>query len=301
MNIKEAYDDYMMHLKVIENKSFNTIESYQRDLLVYLKYLSDHDIQNMEDIHVQTLENFLMEYMDTHLPSSGNQMLSCIKGFHAYTILNHPNMKDPAISIRGFQNNKHLPIYCTKEEIEMLLNSFDQSDKGIYQKTIIEVLYGCGLRVSELCQLTTNQIHYDQRIVRIHGKGDKDRIVPIAQSCIQQMKLYQNQVRKQWLKNQSSLFFINAKGKPCSRQYVHTLIKRKVKECGLDSRISAHSLRHSFATHLLEGESDLRIVQELLGHSDIQTTQIYTHVQNQRLTKAYDAYFNGLGKTKEEN
>ena len=105
---------------------------------------------------------------------------SCIKGFHAYTVLNHPTIKDPAVSIRGFQQSKHLPVYCTKQDLETLFASFDQSDKGIYEKTILEVLYGCGLRVSELCTLTTNQIHYDQKILRIHGKGDKERIVPMA-------------------------------------------------------------------------------------------------------------------------
>jgi len=109
MNIREAYDDYIMQLKVIENKSLNTIESYQRNLNVYLKYLNDHAITDMKQIHVQIVENFLMTYMDTHAAASGNQMLSCIKGFHAYTVLNHPTIKDPAVSIRGFQQSKHLP------------------------------------------------------------------------------------------------------------------------------------------------------------------------------------------------
>lgn len=301
MNINEALDDYKMHLQIIENKSQNTIQSYLRDLQIYKEYLEQRQITQMEEIHIQVLEDFLMHYMDTHAPSSGNRMLSCLRGFHACTTLNHPEIKDPALAIHGLQKSKHLPIYCTKEEIAQLLSSFGHSDRDIYQKTILMVLYGCGLRVSELCELHLNQIYFSQKFLRIHGKGDKERIIPIADSCIKQMKLYHDLVRKHWLTARTSLFFINAKGRPCTRQYVHRMIKTRVKECGLDSRISAHSLRHSFATHLLDGEANLRVVQELLGHSDIQTTQIYTHVQNQRLTNAYDQYFNDLSNVKEED
>lgn len=301
MNIKEAINDYMIQIQVIENKSKNTIQSYQRDLKTYMEYLLSKNIHEMEQIDVLVLEDFIMSYMDHHAPSSGNRILSCIRRFHAYTSMNHPQIKDPAVSIRGFQKSRHLPVYCTQEEIAKLFSSFGQSDREIYQKTILMLLYTCGLRVSELCGLRLNQIRFSEQMIRIHGKGDKERILPIAKPCLEQMKLYQDLVRVQWIKNKTPYFFINPYGRPCTRQYVHHLIKNKVQECGLDPRISAHSLRHSFASHLLDGKADLRVVQELLGHSDIQTTQIYTHIQNQRLTNAYDQYFNGFSKVEEED
>lgn len=300
MKLLEALNDYLLEIKVVENRANNTFKSYQRDLKVYIAFLQAKGIQEMESITLGDIEDFLMFYLDSHAPSSANRMLSSIHGFHEFTSANHPHIKNPAFSVRGVKKKNHLPTYCTQMEIQKLFDSFDQSDQSIYEKTILEVLYTCGLRVSELCDLKTVQIRLQERILKVQGKGDKERIVPIASSCIEQMKLYQNIVRSQWIRKNTPYFFINRYGRRLTRQYVHLLIKRKVEECHLDPRISAHSLRHSFATHLLEGDADLRVVQELLGHADIQTTQIYTHIQNERLTKAYDQYFNFLGESKEE-
>ncbi len=290
-----------MNIEIVQNKSSNTVLAYQSDLQIYCSYLEQHGYKNMEQIDLLTVEHFLMEFMDTHVPSSGNRMLAAIRSFHEYTSMNHPAIKDPISVIHGFQKSKKLPIYCTQKEIEKLFSSFDLKDeKQFYQKVILEILYSCGLRVSELCSLELHQIHFSEKILRILGKGDKERIVPIAQPCIEDMLRYRDTIREKWLKKRTNLFLINQQGRPCTRQYVHNLIKQKADECGLNHKISAHSLRHSFATHLLEGNADLRIVQELLGHSDIQTTQIYTHIQNQRLTKAYDEYFNFLEEKEEE-
>ena len=300
MELSEAFNDYLLEIRVVENRSNNTFNSYRRDLKTYIEYLQEKGIQRMESITLGDVEDFLMFYLDSHAPSSANRMLSSIHGFHEFTSANHPQIQNPAFSVHGVKKQKHLPTYCTQAEIQRLFDSFDQSDQSIYEKTILEVLYTCGLRVSELCELKTVQIRLQEHILKVHGKGDKERIVPIASSCIQQMKHYQELVRSQWLRKSTPYFFINRFGRRLTRQYVHQLIKRKVEECQLDPRISAHSLRHSFATHLLEGDADLRVVQELLGHADIQTTQIYTHIQNERLTKAYDRYFNFLEESKEE-
>lgn len=194
----------------------------------------------------------------------------------------------------SFHKEKHLPSYLEFEEILKLLSSFDSSDKGIFQKTLLETLYSCGLRVSECCQLKLNDVHLNERILKINGKGGKERIIPIASNCVEQMKQYISLVRNQWDTKNSPYFFINSLSHPVNRQYVHQLIKKKINELDLNPDISAHSLRHSFATHLLNGNADLRVVQELLGHSDIQTTQIYTHVQNKRLNDVYDTYFTDL-------
>ena len=303
MNIQEAIDDYLIQLKVVEDKSQRTIQAYQNNLNHYQTYMLDQGITQMEEITILHVDSFLNEYVKAHATKSANQLLSTIRSFHKFTSLNHPQIQNPTTYIKGFTNQRHLPIYCSQPDIEKLLNSFDESDEQIYQKTLIETLYSCGLRVSELCSLRLNQVHLSDKILKVTGKGDKERIIPIAQPCIVQMQMYLDLVRPQWETKKSPYFFLNQHARQCNRQYVHTLIKKKINELNLDPNISAHSFRHSFATHLLDGQADLRVVQELLGHSDIQTTQIYTHIQNKRLKEAYDQHFsfNPLEPKKEEN
>jgi integrase/recombinase XerD len=291
MKIHEAIDDYIVHITVIENKSIQTVKAYKHDLQTYENALKEMGVEDMEDISVVRMEHFINDFLDTHSKRSANRMLAAIRSFHKYTTLNHPGLYNPARSIQGFSNEKHLPIYCSEDEVTKLLSSFGNSEKDIYEKTLLEVLYSCGLRVSELCGLKLNDIHFEEGILKIKGKGGKERIVPIAKPCIDQMKTYVTLIRPEWEIKRVPEFFINSHGRTCTRQYVHNLIKRKVAELNLNPNISAHSFRHSFATHLLDGNADLRVVQELLGHSDIQTTQIYTHVQNKRLTDAYDKFF----------
>ena len=294
MNCKEALNDYMMNLTVIENKSERTVEAYKRDLDGYLDYMESLNIINMEDITLLKVDYFFQQYCQSHKMTSANRVLASIRSFHKYTTLNHPNINNPVLYYHSFHKEKHLPSYLEFEEILKLLSSFDSSDKGIFQKTLLETLYSCGLRVSECCKLKLNDVHLNERILKINGKGGKERIIPIASNCVEQMKQYISLVRNQWDTKNSPYFFINSLSHPVNRQYVHQLIKKKIKELDLNPDISAHSLRHSFSTHLLNGNADLRVVQELLGHSDIQTTQIYTHVQNKRLNDVYDTYFTDL-------
>lgn len=299
MNITEAIQDYFINLQVIQHKSQKTIEAYKRNLETYQSYLNSISITLMEDITVAMLDDFLTFYNQNHSSLSTNQMLSSIRSFHKYTSLNHPNISNPSRYYHSFSKNKKLPSYFSENDLKILFSSFTDSDLDIYWKTILLTLYCCGLRISELCALQLNQIHISHKILKVCGKGEKERIIPIAPICIEQMEVYLNTVRVKWDKNSSSYFFINHLGHVCTRQYVHKMIKKKIAECGLNPNLSAHSFRHSFATHLLDGQADLRVVQELLGHSDIQTTQIYTHVQNERLKKGYDQFFNW--KKKEDN
>lgn len=300
MNLKEAVIDYKMNLQVIENKSEKTIESYLNDLQQYVDFMHSIGIDCVEDINILKIDAFFNEYGQTHSTKSANRVLSSIRSFHKYTTLNHPTIKNPTLYMHGFKNTRHLPIYCSVEDVSKLLNSFGNSDIEIYQKTLLETLYSCGLRVSELCDLKRNDVHLEEKIIKVTGKGNKQRIIPIANPCVEQMKTYLQFVRIQWETKRCPNFFINQFGRVCTRQYVHNLIKEKIDECGLNPDISAHSFRHSFATHLLDGNADLRVVQELLGHSDIQTTQIYTHIQNKRLTNVYDSFFIGVNKKEEE-
>ncbi len=299
MNLDEAIEDYQLFLSVIERKSKQTITSYMSDLRFYVDYLKSEDITNVEQISTLDIDSFLNEFSVNHNSCSCNRCIASIHGFHKYISNNDPNVQDVSLLIRSMSSSKHLPVYCSIEDIKKIFDSFDDEEHNVYKKTLLVVLYTCGLRVSELCDLQLNDVHLQEGIVKVKGKGDKERVVPISKYCIDQMKSYL-EIRSKWDIHHLSNFFVNAYGKVCTRQYVHCLIKDKVNELNLNPAISAHSFRHSFASHLLDGNADLRIVQELLGHSDIQTTQIYTHIQNKRLRSVYDDCFSGLKHKRED-
>lgn len=300
MDLHEALSDYKLNLSLVENKSKKTIEAYMSDLTHYIDYLNQKNINNVEEITILTVDNYLNSLTKEYSSNSINRVLASVRSFHKFISLNHESIKDPTLYIHTHKHNEHLPIYASVQDLKVLFDSFSNSDIDIYHKTILLTLYSCGLRVSELCSLKRNDVHLSEKILKVTGKGDKERIIPIVDACVQQMELYLNLVRKNWRKKTLPNFFINQYGRVLTRQYVHNLIKKKCEECNLNPNLSAHSFRHSFASHLLDGNADLRIVQELLGHSDIQTTQIYTHIQNKRLVNAYDNAFQSFKKKEDD-
>lgn len=300
MDLHEALSDYKLNLSLVENKSKKTIEAYMSDLTHYIDYLNQKNINNVEEITILTIDNYLNSLTKEYSSNSINRVLASVRSFHKFISLNHESIKDPTLYIHTHKHNEHLPIYASVQDLKVLFDSFSNSDIDIYHKTILLTLYSCGLRVSELCSLKRNDVHLSEKILKVTGKGDKERIIPIVDACVQQMELYLNLVRKNWQKKTLPNFFINQYGRVLTRQYVHNLIKKKCEECNLNPNLSAHSFRHSFASHLLDGNADLRIVQELLGHSDIQTTQIYTHIQNKRLVNAYDNAFQSFKKKEDD-
>lgn len=300
MDLHEALSDYKLNLSLVENKSKKTIEAYMSDLTHYINYLNQKNINNVEEITILTVDNYLNSLTKEYSSNSINRVLASVRSFHKFISLNHESIKDPTLYIHTHKHNEHLPIHASVQDLKVLFDSFSNSDIDIYHKTILLTLYSCGLRVSELCSLKRNDVHLSEKILKVTGKGDKERIIPIVDACVQQMELYLNLVRKNWQKKTLPNFFINQYGRVLTRQYVHNLIKKKCEECNLNPNLSAHSFRHSFASHLLDGNADLRIVQELLGHSDIQTTQIYTHIQNKRLVNAYDNAFQSFKKKEDD-
>ena len=300
MDLHEALSDYKLNLSLVENKSKKTIEAYMSDLTHYIDYLNQKNINNVEEITILTVDNYLNSLTKEYSSNSINRVLASVRSFHKFISLNHESIKDPTLYIHTHKHNEHLPIYASVQDLKVLFDSFSNSDIDIYHKTILLTLYSCGLRVSELCSLKRNDVHLSEKILKVTGKGDKERIIPIVDACVQQMELYLNLVRKNWQKKTLPNFFINQYGRVLTRQYVHNLIKKKCEECNLNPNLSAHSFRHSFASHLLDGNADLRIVQVLLGHSDIQTTQIYTHIQNKRLVNAYDNAFQSFKKKEDD-
>lgn len=297
MLVTDALDDYIHYISVVDQRALTSIKAYQKDLAIYQSFLSEHKIDQMEDITYSIMQDFMDEQREIKMNNSINRMISTLHNFHHYITFANPHIQDASVFLRSRKSGRKLPRYFNVDDITKLLNSFGDSDQEIFHHAILELLYSCGLRVSELCDITLNQIHLEQGFLRCIGKGDKERMVPIGGQAIQTLQQYLQLVRAQWQKKRQPYVFINHRGNPLTRQYVHVLIKNKLIEQGLDERLSAHSFRHSFATHLLDGGADLRIVQELLGHSDIQTTQIYTHIQNKRLKDAYTS-FHPRAKTK---
>lgn len=287
MLIKDAIEDYMHYIKVVDQKALTTIASYERNLKTYMCYLKEKGIDEMTDITYEIIQSFLKEQSMLKKRSSVNHMTSLVRNFHRFISYTYDHIPNPSLYIRGSKTALKLPRYFNIEDIHILLDSFHDSEEDIFHKAILEVLYGCGLRISELCSLTLHQIHLEQGFIRCIGKGDKERMIPIHKRAVQALESYLYTLREEWGKK-SIFVFVNRNGKQLTRQYVHTMIKKRLTDLGLNTELSAHSFRHSFASHLLDGGADLRVVQELLGHADISTTQIYTHIQSKRLKLAYE-------------
>ncbi len=291
MNISEAISDYILNITTVDQKAQRTIKEYQSNLRRYEEHLKKLGITTMEDVDINTVQDFVSDYSSTRSPQATNQMIASIKGLHHFTSINHETIPNPTQVIHNSKVPKKTRSYCTEEEIRAILESFDKSDKGEFDKTIFMTLYACGLRESELAELLSKNVHLDNNQMKILGKGGKERVVPIADACIAQMKLYRDLIRKDWDVYNRPEFFVNKRGNPLNAKYIYRLVKTKSKELSLDSKISPHSIRHSYATHLLNGGADLRYLQELLGHEDISTTEIYTHLNREKIRERYDEVF----------
>jgi len=298
MQIRDAIEDYLHHISVVDQKAITSIQAYTRDLRIYESFLTVRELHQINDISYADIQEFIQEQRKVKKSNSVNRMISTLHNFHHYITFTYPKENDQSLFIHSKKDGRKLPRYFNEHDIIQLLDSFGNNDQELFEHAMLELLYSCGLRVSELCSLTMNQLHLEQGFLRVIGKGDKERMIPIHQRAIHIVRDYVTTVRSKWQKKRMPNVFLNHLGNAVSRQYVHRLIKTKLAEMNLDESLSAHSFRHSFATHLLDGGADLRVVQELLGHSDIKTTQIYTHVQNKRLKEAY-ASFHPRSKQKE--
>ena len=287
MIINDAILDYIRYLSYVEHKSKATITSYQNGLKKYEAYLIQLGIKEIDEVDALLLHQYFLKM--TQVNTSKNHQMSVLKSFHRYLFVTYA-IKDPTLNLRAFPKQKTLPKYFNHKDIETLLDSFKSSDYDLFHKAILEILYGCGLRVSELIHLKLNQTHLKQGYIMVVGKGNKERMIPLHQRSILALQQYIKLVRNNWDSKRSIYVFINEHGKQVSRQYVHNMIKKQLSLLNLNPNLSAHSFRHSFASHLLDGGADLKVVQELLGHSDIQTTQIYTHIQEKRLKEGYDLF-----------
>lgn len=287
MKIDFAIKDYIISLSTAEGRASNTIKSYTRDLNKYKSFLSENSIDDVKKIKDITIDDFINELNNSYSSASINRIKTSIRNFHRFLNFKY-DLKDPTINLKVSRTQKRLPIYATVDEISKLMSLFDDEiPQDLLDHTILETIYGLGLRVSECCNLKTNQVNLNDKFVKVLGKGSKERIIPIPSKTNELMKRYYMNLRPMWLKKSTNNFFINKLGNKIYSEYVEKMLRNKSYEAGIKKHITPHKLRHSYATHLLEGGADLRVIQELLGHSDISTTEIYTHVETQRMKQSY--------------
>lgn len=286
--------EYLNHLAVERNLARNTIEAYRRDLDAYLAFLSERHIDAPDAVSRRDVEDFVAARRDSGAAGSSiNRALSAVKGLHRFMVREGLANTHPTSTIRLPKKDEHLPEFVSIEEATALLDQrFPDTAAGERDRAVLEVLYGCGLRVSELAGLELRDVYLDEEFLRVVGKGSKERLVPIAGTARRVLGNYiANGARDELLSHarmgaQTSAVFLNARGTRLSRQTVHALCERYGRAAGIEG-LHPHTLRHSFATHMLAGGADLRVLQEILGHADISTTQIYTHLDRTQLRDIY--------------
>ena len=287
MKSKENPDDilrkYKVYLKLEKSLSDNTVNAYLADIHKLYQFLADEQIHPL-DATLEILETFSANLRDLGIqPRSQARILSGIRSFYHYLILDDYLQADPSELLESPQIGLHLPEVLTIEEIDRLTESFDLSlPEGHRNKTIIEVMYGCGLRVSEATNLKISNIFPEEGYILVEGKGKKQRIAPIADSTIKEIRLYLESRKLLNIKHGcEDILFLNRRGGQLSRVMIFYIIKQQCEICNIKKNISPHSLRHTFATHLLEGGANLRAIQQMLGHESIATTEIYVHLDRE--------------------
>lgn len=286
--------DYGRYLRVERRLSANTVAAYNRDLEEFSHYILRHYDVVPEDVVPEMIERYMAWMYDKNRSSASQaRRLSGIKSFYNFLLFRDKVSQLPTESVDTPQRERMLPDVLTVEEIDAMLATFDMTtSKGCRDSAMVEVLYSCGLRVSELTSLRVGDLFFGEGYIRIVGKGDKQRLVPIGSIARDKIQLYM-EYRTPASRSEATLF-LNNRGKPITRVMVFNIIKQAAQLAGIDKQISPHTLRHSYATHLLEGGANIRQVQELLGHESILTTEIYTHVNRKQLRGVVEDSFTNV-------
>lgn len=279
---------YLRYLKLQRNFTSNTVDAYERDLQKLLTYLDGEKIKP-ENVELEDLQHFAASLHDIGVTARSQcRILSGIRSFYKFLVTDGYIQDDPTELLESPQLGDHLPEVLSVEEIDMIESAIDLSKwEGHRNKAIIEVLFSCGLRVSELTNLKLSNLYLDEEYVRVEGKGRKERLVPISQKAIKELGYWFDDRRLMNIKKgEEDYVFLNRRGAHLTRTMILIMVKKYAEEAGIKKTISPHTFRHSFATALLEGGADLRVIQAMLGHESIGTTEIYTHIDTHTLREA---------------
>jgi len=291
MEINEAIENYINYLKFERRMSKNTYNSYRHDLDFYNEFLNKKNIIKINKIEKKDIEDYIEKINKNNLKTTTiARKLTAIKNFHKYLFAKELVNSDVSLTIERPKLKKSLPNVLSVEEVDKLLDISLNTPFDYRNKAMLELLYGTGLRITEMLDLKMSDVDFENSIVRCFGKGSKERIVPIGEYIIDSLKQYLEYRTVLSKGKRSDYLFLNNLGGRLSRFSFFKILKKILKEKKIDKDVSPHSLRHSFATHMLEYGADLRSIQELLGHSDIATTRIYTHISNKKVRDDYIEY-----------
>ncbi len=283
--LNQFLQEYLAYLKLEKNLSEQSVSSYSSDINKFLKYIGEQSVTDLNNVTTKLISKYFELMRELGISSSTtSRYLSAVKGFFKYLSSQEYIEKDPVEILSTRITERKLPSVLSFLEIEVLLQSPNVKEKlGLRDKAILELFYSCGLRVSELINLKISDLYFSDGVIRVLGKGSKQRIIPIGSSAVKWITEYMKTLRPLLEKKMKSenIIFLNNRGTKLSRMGVWKIVDRYVKEAKIEKEFHPHTFRHSFATHLLEGGADLRAVQEMLGHADISTTQIYTHIDRE--------------------
>lgn len=294
MKWSKAIQDYQYYLRLERGLSVNSIANYTLDVKKLITYLEEHNITTSPiAIDDSTIQQFIYTLAKEVNAKSQSRIISGLRSFFDYLIFENYRESNPLELIESPKIGRKLPDTLSVEEIDSIISNIDLgSPQGERNRAIIETLYSCGLRVSELTSLKLSDLFFDEGFIKVTGKGDKERFVPIGSQTQKFINIYKNEVRVHTplIKEYSDTLFLNRRGKQLTRAMIFTIVKQLTEKAGIKKKISPHTFRHSFATHLLENGADLRAIQLMLGHESITTTEIYTHVDKSHLRNVIDKY-----------
>lgn len=294
MEWKKALEDFGHYLSIERGLSDNTVTNYQRDVQALMRYLENR-YQTVSPISIQAeeIQQFIYEEAKEKSAYSQSRRISGLKSFFKYLIFEKYRDDLPTQWLEAPKIGRKLPDTLSVKEVKLILDAVDLSKKeGHRNKALLETLYGSGLRVSELINLQKSDIYEKEKLLRVTGKGNKQRLVPLGDYALQQINIYLDEFQKKQSiqKGYENFVFLNRRGKPLTRNMIFLIVKKTTEMAGIQKTVSPHTFRHSFATHLLENGADLRTIQVLLGHESITTTEIYTHIDTRYLRKVMEEF-----------
>ncbi|MEF2783905.1 MAG: tyrosine recombinase XerC [Clostridium sp.] len=292
--MEELLDRFLQYIDAFNSGSEHTKKAYQRDIREFISFLEAEGIEDLQDVDRIVVMNYIAALrskagIEKEMKNSTiARKLSSLRSFYRYLNEYVGLKQNPFLYFKSPKQGRRIPEFLFYDEMDTFLSSFDlDTADGLRDRAMFELMYACGLRVSEVANLTLHDIDFHDRILNIRGKGDKQRIVPFYELAGALVERYIHEVRSLWVKEEHDIVFVNQRGKGMTTRGIQYRMEQAAKNCNLHIHIHPHMFRHSFATHLLDNGADLRVVQELLGHASLSTTQVYVHVSQERLKNAY--------------